>query len=58
MQFKTQNNKIIEGVNRIKVCAVTGTADNYTDGTWDLHMIKDNGASILTIRMTELEMDL
>ena len=56
MQFKTQNNKIIEGVNRIKVCAVTGTAVNYTpDGTWAAYDQGQPVSTILTIRMTELE---
>ena len=56
MQFKTQNNDIIEGVNRIKVCAVTGTAVNYTpDGTWAAYDQGQPVSTILTIRMTELE---
>ena len=56
MQFKTQNGEVIEGVNRIKPCAITGTSVNYTpESTWAAYDKGQPVSSIITIRMQELE---
>jgi len=48
--------KIIEGVNRIKPCAITGTSVNYTpDGVWSAYDEGQPVSTILSIRMEELE---
>jgi hypothetical protein len=56
LQYRTANGEIIEGVNRIKPCAVTGTAVNYTpDGVWSAYDEGQPVSTVLTIGMAELE---
>ena len=56
LQYRTANGEIIEGVNRIKPCAITGTAVNYTpDGVWSAYDQGQPVSTVLTIRMAELE---
>jgi len=56
LQYRTANGEIIEGVNRIKPCAVTGTAVNYTpDGVWSAYDQGQPVSTVLTIGMAELE---
>ena len=56
LQYRTANGEIIEGVNRIKPCAITGTAVNYTpDGVWSAYDEGQPVSTVLTIGMAELE---
>ena len=56
LQYRTSEGKIIEGVNRIKPCAITGTSVNYTpDGVWSAYDEGQPVSTILSIRMEELE---
>jgi hypothetical protein len=56
LQYRTANRKIIEGVNRIKPCAVTGTAVNYTpDGQWSAYDEGQPVSCTMSINMSELE---
>lgn len=56
IQFKTANGQIIEGVNRIKPCAVTGTSVNYTpEGAWAAYDQGQPVSTVLSIRVQELE---
>jgi hypothetical protein len=56
MQYRTANGKIIEGVNRIKPCAVVGTAVNYTpDGQWSAYDEGQPVSCTIAIQMKELE---
>ena len=56
LQYRTANDEIIEGVNRIKPCAVTGTSVDYTpDGIWSAYDRGQPVSTVLTIRMSELE---
>ena len=56
LQYRTANGEIIEGVNRIKPCAITGTAVNYTpDGVWSAYDQGQPVSTVLTIGMAELE---
>ena len=56
LQYRTANGKIIEGVNRIKPCAVVGTAVNYTpDGSWAAYDEGQPVSCTLSIQMKELE---
>ena len=56
MQFKTAGGRIIEGVNRIKPCAVVGTAVNYTpDGQWSAYDEGQPVSCTFSIQMKELE---
>jgi hypothetical protein len=56
IQFKTGNDQIIEGVNRIKPCAVTGTSVNYTpEGAWAAYDQGQPVSTVLSIRVQELE---
>jgi len=56
MQYRTAGGEIIEGVNRIKVAAVTGTAVNYTpDGQWAAYDEGQPVSCTLSINMSELE---
>ena len=56
LQYRTANDEIIEGVNRIKPCAITGTSVNYTpDGVWSAYDEGQPVSTILSIRMEELE---
>ena len=56
LQYRTSEGKIIEGVNRIKPCAITGTSVNYTpDGVWSAYDEGQPVSTVLSIRMEELE---
>ena len=56
IQFKTGGGQIIEGVNRIKPCAVTGTSVNYTpEGAWAAYDQGQPVSTVLSIRVQELE---
>ena len=56
LEFKTQNNKLIEGVNKLKTCAVTGTSVNYAPGgSWAAYEEGQPVSTVLTIRVQELE---
>lgn len=56
IQFKTGSGQIIEGVNRIKPCAVTGTSVNYTpEGAWAAYDQGQPVSTVLSIRVQELE---
>ena len=56
LQYRTANGEIIEGVNRIKPCAVTGTSVDYTpDGVWSAYDRGQPVSTVLTIGMAELE---
>ena len=56
MQYRTANGEIIEGVNRIKPVAVTGTAVNYTpDGQWAAYDEGQPVSCTMSINMSELE---
>ena len=56
IQYRTAGGEIIEGVNRIKPCAVTGTAVNYTpDGVWSAYDKGQPVSTVFTISMSELE---
>ena len=56
LQYRTADRKIIEGVNRIKPCAVTGTAVNYTpDGQWSAYDEGQPVSCTMSINMSELE---
>ena len=56
LQYRTTGGRIIEGVNRIKPCAVVGTAVNYTpDGSWAAYDKGQPVSCTLSIQMKELE---
>jgi len=56
LQYRTAGGRIIEGVNRIKPCAVVGTAVNYTpDGSWAAYDEGQPVSCTLSIQMKELE---
>ena len=56
IQFKTGGGQIIEGVNRIKPCAVTGTSVNYTpEGAWAAYDQGQPVSTVISIRVQELE---
>ena len=56
LQYRTANKKIIQGVNRIKPCAVVGTAVNYTpDGVWSAYDEGQPVSCTMSINMSELE---
>ena len=56
LEFKTQNGKLIEGVNKLKTCAVTGTSVNYAPGgSWAAYEDGQPVSTVLTIRVQELE---
>ena len=56
LQYRTARGKIIEGVNRIKPCAVVGTAVNYTpDGQWSAYDEGQPVSCTIAIQMKELE---
>lgn len=56
LEFKTQNNELIEGVNKLKTCAVTGTSVNYAPGgSWAAYEEGQPVSTVLTIRVQELE---
>ena len=56
LEFKTQGNELIEGVNKLKPCAVTGTSVNYAPGgSWSAYERGQPVSTVLTIRVQELE---
>ena len=56
LQYRTAGGRIIEGVNRIKPCAVVGTAVNYTpDGQWSAYDEGQPVSCTISIQMKELE---
>ena len=56
VQYKTNRDEDIEGVNRIKTCAVTGCAVNYTpDGVWSAYEEGQPVSTVMSLRMQELE---
>lgn len=56
LKYKTINDQDIEGVNRLKVCAVTGCSVNYTPGgSWSAYEDGQPVSTIMTLRMQELE---
>ena len=56
LKYKTTGDKDIEGVNRLKVCAVTGCSVNYTPGgSWSAYEDGQPVSTIMTLRMQELE---
>ena len=56
VQYKTNEELDIEGVNKIKTCAVTGCAINYTpDGVWSAYEDGQPTSTVMTLRMQELE---
>ena len=56
INLKTLNDQDIEGVNRLKVCAVTGCSVNYTPGgSWSAYEDGQPVSIIMTLRMQELE---
>lgn len=56
LQYRTADRKIIEGVNRIKPCAIVGTAVNYTpDGQWSAYDEGQPVSCTIAIQMKELE---
>jgi len=56
VQYKTNRDEDIEGVNRIKTCAVTGCAINYTpDGVWSAYEEGQPVSTVMSLRMQELE---
>ena len=56
LQYRTAGGQIIEGVNRIKPCAIVGTAVNYTpDGQWSAYDKGQPVSCTISIQMKELE---
>jgi len=56
IQYKTNRDEDIEGLNRIKTCAVTGCAINYTpDGVWSAYEEGQPVSTVMSLRMQELE---
>ena len=56
IQYKTNRDEDIEGVNRIKTCAITGCAVNYTpDGVWSAYEEGQPVSTVMSLRMQELE---
>ena len=56
IQYKTNEEIDIEGVNKIKTCAVTGCAINYTpDGVWSAYEDGQPTSIVMNLRMQELE---
>ena len=56
LQYKTVNNEIIKGVNRIKPCAIVGTNVDYSpEGNWSAYDEGQPSSMILSIQAKELE---
>lgn len=56
MKFMTRNKTQLEGVGRIKECAITGVSMNYTpEGKWSAYDDGQPTSVLMTIRMQELE---
>ena len=56
LKYLTRDNLQIQGLNRVKECAITGCSVNYTpEGTWAAYDDGQPVSTILTLRMQELE---
>jgi len=56
LRYKTEGNKQISGVNKIKVCALTGFSVNYAaDGNWAAYDEGQPVSSIINMSFKELE---
>ena len=56
VQYKTNNDENIEGLNRIKTVACTGCSINYTpDGVWSAYEKGQPVSTIMSLRFQELE---
>jgi hypothetical protein len=56
LNYRTVNNQNIKGVNRIKVCALTGFSVNYApDGSWAAYDEGQPVSSIINMSFKELE---
>ena len=56
LQYKTSGGNPIKGVNRIKTCALTGFAMNYTaDGNWSAYDEGQPVSVIMNMSFKELE---
>ena len=56
VQYKTNQDQNMEGLNRIKTCACTGCSINYTpDGVWSAYEEGQPVSTIMALRMQELE---
>ena len=56
MKFMTRDQQQLEGVGRIKECAITGVSVNYTpEGKWSAYDKGQPSSVLLTVRMQELE---
>ena len=56
LQYKTVNEEIIKGVNRIKPCAIVGTNVDYSpEGNWSAYDEGQPSSIILSIQAKELE---
>ena len=56
IQYKTNQDQNMEGLNRIKTCACTGCSINYTpDGVWSAYEEGQPVSTIMALRMQELE---
>ena len=56
VQYKTNRDEDIEGVNRIKTVACTGCSVNYTpDGVWSAYEEGQPVSTVMSLRMQELE---
>ena len=56
IQYKTNQDQNMEGLNRIKTCACTGCSINYTpDGIWSAYEEGQPVSTIMALRFQELE---
>ena len=56
IQYKTNQDQNMEGLNRIKTCACTGCSINYTpDGVWSAYEEGQPVSTIMALRFQELE---
>tara|TARA_B100001996_G_scaffold371494_1_gene346894 strand:+ start:980 stop:2512 length:1533 start_codon:yes stop_codon:yes gene_type:complete len=56
VQYKTNQDQNMEGLNRIKTCACTGCSINYTpDGVWSAYEEGQPVSTIMALRFQELE---
>ena len=56
LQYRTDENEAIKGLNRIKTCALTGTSVNYTpEGTFASYEKGQPVSVLLTLNFQELE---
>ena len=56
LRYRTEGNKQISGVNKIKVCALTGFSVNYAaDGNWAAYDEGQPVSSIINMSFKELE---